>query len=164
MSNENVTHESGTVFGVFLRGETNFVTDGATLADLAAAIERYVYLLDHGPEAEVAFGVVAILRHDDPVVESLIDRQRETNWANLNVPSVAAIKARKLDGVDCTEEESAIIKGYFDRYHPEGPGATVAEHFPVEHAEWATEVSEGHRRPVPAVDVTAHDQARGEPS
>lgn len=54
---------------------------------------------------------------------------------------IGAIVARKLTGTDCTDDESAMIKRYFDRFHPDDSlsGTYVASLFTAEADEWAGE-------------------------
>jgi hypothetical protein len=61
--------------------------------------------------------------------------------------SVPAIVARKLDGVDCTEDESCEILAYFDDHDPltTTSGAYVASLFPLEADQWHGEVEAGYR-------------------
>lgn len=57
------------------------------------------------------------------------------------------ILTAKRQGRDCTEDESAAIKRYFDTHDPgaEQVAGQLAKEFPVEHAEWHDEFDAGAR-------------------
>ena len=76
-------------------------------------------------------------------MKDLVRGSLSDGWAD----QVAALISRKVGGVDCTEEESAWIKSYFDYFHPEwtDEGARLAGFYPVELAEWIEEVQENRR-------------------
>lgn len=58
---------------------------------------------------------------------------------------IVAIVDRKRAGTDCTEEESAEILSYFDRFPPEDSGSWVAHAFPLEAEQWYAERERGDR-------------------
>jgi hypothetical protein len=55
--------------------------------------------------------------------------------------------ARKQAGRDCTDEESAWIKRYFDTHHPAdtAEGRALADAYLLESDEWFAEVERGER-------------------
>ena len=61
--------------------------------------------------------------------------------------TVAAILTRKRAGVDCTEEESATLKRWLDRYATleDSESDSVATLFPLEYAEWCEDMEKGLR-------------------
>lgn len=65
--------------------------------------------------------------------------------------ALGEVVARKRAGIDCTEDESALVKRYFDDYA--GTDAETDEDspfglFPLEYAEWAEEILDGRRERV----------------
>lgn len=58
---------------------------------------------------------------------------------------IKRILDRKRQGTDCTSDESAAIKGYFDTHHPEQEGCEVAQEFVSEADEWFSECERGWR-------------------
>jgi len=74
----------------------------------------------------------------------------------LDVDTGLGILARKADGIDCTADESAWIKGVFDRVDPFDPdtiAGRLAAAFPLEWAEWNTEVENGDREDTLLVSI-----------
>lgn len=60
--------------------------------------------------------------------------------------TIAEMVADKDRGIDCSAEESADIKGYFDAHPPISPeGHEVAMRFPLESDEWFEERERGDR-------------------
>lgn len=61
--------------------------------------------------------------------------------------TIAGIVARRNNGIDCTEDESAQILAYFDSHHPEttDDGEELARLFPAEADQWHEEVEIGVR-------------------
>lgn len=74
-----------------------------------------------------------------------MDTDTKTPYTDIS-NRISEIFQRKVDkGIDCTEEESAVIKRYFDLVDPEGTlqGSAVALAFTTEHAEWDDELARG---------------------
>lgn len=71
--------------------------------------------------------------------------------------TAAELIARKQAGGDCTEDESAWIKGYFDAFDPlkTQPGADLANAYPLECDEWAEEAINGMRPNDSGKDIIA---------
>jgi hypothetical protein len=59
----------------------------------------------------------------------------------------AELIARKSEGGDCTQDESAWIKSYFDHYHPveTEQGRAMSTAYPLENDEWWDELERGLR-------------------
>lgn len=67
-------------------------------------------------------------------------------WATKPAP-IYEIASRKRQGIDCTEDESAIVKHYFDHYMSEADAEwdVFAGLFSLEFAEWCDEQEKGTR-------------------
>ena len=70
------------------------------------------------------------------------------------------ILGAKQHGVDCDSDESARIKGYFDKHDPLTGNDTLAkglaDQFPLECDEWQEEVERGLRHPTPDSGKRTH--------
>lgn len=67
--------------------------------------------------------------------------------ADYVAAKAAELIARKQAGGDCTADESAWIKGYFDAYHPEETeqGRAMSDAYPLEKDDWFDELERGFR-------------------
>lgn len=80
------------------------------------------------------------LRHAEAVIAGIGEPSASTRPRRVN-----EICARKEHGIDCTQDESAIIKRFFDRHFVSMTTQThtvadyVATAFPAEYAEWCDE-------------------------
>ena len=123
------------------------------LADLAALIERLAAQVE-----DLAAVVDAI---DSAAFEEEEQEQEDALVALLGAAycldeswGLAPIVGRKAQGIDCTQDESAIVLGAFDRLHAIGAPAdasrdVLAELFPLEFDQWSREHDQGVR-PGPA--------------
>lgn len=124
------------------------LTVGRTWEDDDDANEQY----DQGVDAGQAVGALL-----DRVVEAEDDLAEEDIVALIGAAycldeswGLAPIVGRKAQGVDCTEEESALILGAFDRLHTIGAPADasrdmLASLFPLEFDQWCNEHDQGAR-------------------
>lgn len=75
----------------------------------------------------------------------------ESKQAIIDAFAIAGVIIRKVDGIDCDEDESALIKRQFDRWNAKGDESAkqafekVSELFPLEYAEWVDDVEAGRR-------------------
>lgn len=63
------------------------------------------------------------------------------------VEVVQGILDRKVQGIDCTEDESAVIMRFLDDYPPTRTkdGRVICHYFPLESDQWYAEVEAGDR-------------------
>lgn len=75
--------------------------------------------------------------------------------------SALQILSRKRQGIDSTDDESAVIKSHFDRHHPvdTASGRLAANLFPTEAAEWLEELARGDRPEAPAFNLARKELA-----
>lgn len=66
---------------------------------------------------------------------------------SMNTRTMEEIIERKRAGIDCTEDESAYVKRYFDHLarHGSGEDGEAAALFPLEWDEWCTDREAGVR-------------------
>lgn len=76
----------------------------------------------------------------------------------FRAPEIYKICQRMINGIDCDQDESSHILGFFDAWPPldTAPGRAVGALFPLEQDQWLEEVENGGRKPDMSVECR-HD-------